>query len=73
MSSASVHKTVSLPRIGDTAWLRVGPTQRMHIEIRQFTKARDLHASISLSFPGAHVRSSCWPYFPPTVALSVHY
>ena len=58
---------------GETVSLRVGATRRARIEISQFTEARVLRASIVVAFPRPGIRSYCWPYFPPTVKLALHY
>lgn len=68
----SVLRTFTL-QPGESASVRADGARAMQIEIAQGTEARTLRALISLSFPGPGLRSYCYPYFPPTVTLTLHY
>ena len=68
-SAQRMHKLVP----GGALSLPVGELQRARVTIAQGTEARMLRAEISLSFSRQKSGSYCWPYFPPTVTLSLHY
>jgi hypothetical protein len=70
IASGRAQRTLKLPP-GGALSLLVG--ERARVTIVQGTEARTLHAEISLSFSGQRSGSYCWPYFPPTVTLSLHY
>jgi hypothetical protein len=72
MEAGSSHRIATL-QPGDSTSVRADGARTVRIAIVQGTEARTLRASMTLTFPGPGIRSYCYPYFPPSVALSLHY
>jgi hypothetical protein len=72
MQAGSSHRIATL-QPGDSTSVRADGARTVRIAIVQGTEARTLRASMTLTFPGPGIRSYCYPYFPPSVALSLHY
>ena len=70
---AGRSRRVAILQPGDSTTVRADGARTARIEIVQGTEARTLRASLALTFPGPGIRSYCYPYFPPTVAVSLHY
>jgi hypothetical protein len=70
---AGSSRRVAILQPGDSASVRAGGARTARIEIVQGTEARTLRASLALAFPGPGIRAYCAPYFPPSVAVSLHY
>jgi hypothetical protein len=70
---AGSQRHVAILQPGDSTSERARGARTARIEIVQGTEARTLRASLALAFPGPGIRSYRYPYFPPTVAVSLHY